>query len=266
MKRFFKIWHELMHLTGWAVAGAALIGFVVAVAYELAYSGMVLPKTLVANIDVSNSSKEQTLRKLSARFLSDPTRVEVVYRDNKIDTVDLNFGVDLAWAVSQAWSVGRSGNILTRLSERIEVFFTPRQIDVPVKYDPDELEGLVASITTEVNQESVSPQVVFDKDSNLIKLIPGKDGLLVDEENLKQRIVLALGVPGLQKVEVPTKVDSQAIDTEKVNSVMATANSWLGKTLRLRYKEYFTDLDTGEILSLLSLQNETFNEKEIESL
>lgn len=251
---------------GWLVVGGGIIFGVVAVAYELAYSGMILPRVTVAGVDVSNTSLTGAKNRLAAEFAAKPTRVELVYGGKTLSNINFSYDLDLDWAVAQAYTVGRSGNILTRISERAEVFFRPRTINMPIKYDQDEMDGLLARIVNQVNRESKSAKLVYDKQTETIKLVPGEDGLSVNEEELKRKIIKVLGLAGKQEVEVPTEVESQAIDNEKVNAVMAAANAWKGKVLRIRYRDYSTDLTIEKILGLFNLSGEELNEAELKQL
>ncbi len=261
-----RMGHHFFLSVGWMVVGMSLIALVTVAAYELAYSGMILPKVVVAGVEVSNTSMGSAKKMLQTEFSASPTKIDVVYQDKEIAAVDMNFGADYDWAIAQAYSVGRSGNILTRIAERVSVFFRPRFISLPVKYDSDDLAGIIARVSDHINQSGRTAKVTYDKVSDSIKLVPGRDGLVVDEEALKQKIVADLSLPGQQKIEVPTKVDSAAIDEGKINSVLAAANNWKHKTLRIRFKDYFKDLDIYGILNLLSLKDQAINQEELANL
>jgi vancomycin resistance protein YoaR len=72
-------------------------------------------------------------------------------------------------------------------------------------------------------------------------------------------------LPGKQRVEVPTQIDSFAIDNAKITSAMETAKAWEKKKLRLYYRDYSLTLTTEDVLGLISLSNSPINEVQVES-
>ncbi|MBI2310315.1 VanW family protein, partial [Candidatus Collierbacteria bacterium] len=79
-------------------------------------------------------------------------------------------------------------------------------------------------------------------------------------------IVAALIIPGNHNVEIPTKVESAAIDSSRINEALAIANRWKGKTLRVFRNDYSYSLQTEAVFKLIGLTGEVINAEEIERI
>lgn len=260
MKRAMKMHHRLFMVLGWLFSVVLLLMVVVMVAYQLAYEKMILPRATISGVEVSNMKKEEAKEKLKIVFSASPNSVQVIYRDQVLaDTNIFNKTYDFGWAVDQAWGLGRSGNPLTKIRERATMFFQTKNIDIPIKYDDDAMNGLIGRVVQKVNQEGKPPQIVLANNGE-VKIDTGVDGLQVDEDKLRSEIAAALKYPGVQKVQVTTKVDSVAIDSARINEILETANKWKGKNLRIYYRDYSQSLGPLEIYKLIGLSSAPMND------
>lgn len=261
-----EIMHRVFHAIGWLFSVALLLVVGVMVAYQLAYDKVIMPRIVISGIEVSNMSKEEAGKRLAVAFRTNPNKVKIIYRNKTLAETDtLRTDYDFDWVTEQAWSLGRSGNPLTKISERVNMFFKPISIDLPIDYDVDAVEGLITRMTGEVNQVGRAAEIYIDEIGE-VKIEMGVDGLVVDEEDLRERLVAALRYPGEQSVEVNTIVDSFAVDSNRVTLAIESAKNWKDKSLRLYYKGYNYTLSTKQILKLLSLTAAPINFSEVESL
>ncbi len=257
-----RIGAKIFHTIGWLVCVVLLLTITVMVTYQLAYYQVILPKVSISGIDVSNMDKETAVKRLATEFEKRPNVVSVVYRGEEVaETSRLPMQYDFVWAAEQAWSLGRGGNPLTKVSERIEMFLNGKNIELPIVYDADVLDGIITRVAERVNSEGVSPKIFLDENGE-VRVETGKDGLKVDEEEMRAKIVATLLLPGNQTVEVKTKIESFAIDSAKITTAMETAKRWENKKLRLYYRDYSLTLTTEDILELISLANVPINETE----
>ena len=257
---------RLFHTIVWLVSVALLLVICVMVAYQLAYDKVILPRVIISGVEVSNMDKEAARLRLAAVFSAHPNRVKVVYRGKTLaETTTLRVDYDFDWAMEQAWNLGRSGNPLTKISERMAMFFEPISIDLPIDYDVDAVEGIITRAAGEINQEGKAAEIYIDE-AGEVKVETGVDGLLVDAEALQKDIAAALRFPGEQTVEVKTVVNSFAIDSNRVNQALESAKNWKDKSLRLYYRDFSYTLATKQILKLLSLAAAPINFEEVDSL
>src|SRR3989344_7126930 len=258
-----KAGHHVALLVGLFFCGVFLIGAIVAVAYQLAYGTMIFPRVIVSGIEISNLTKDDAKKRLEIEFINKPNLVQVFYREQVLtETTALSKSYDFGWAAEQAWGLGRSGNLLTKIKERVSIFFNPRTIDLPINYDNDALDGIISKVVARINQERVAAKIVMNS-AGEIRIEPGSDGLVVGEEDLRKMIVAALIIPGNHNVEIPTKVESAAIDSSRINEALAIANRWKGKTLRIFRNDYSYSLQTEAVFKLIGLTGEVVNTDEI---
>lgn len=257
---------KVFHIIGLVFSVAGVIVLIVIAAYQLAYGTMILPRVMVSGVEVSNLSKEDAKKRLEIEFANKPNLVQIFYRGQMLtETTTLSKSYDFGWAVEQAWGLGRSGNLLTKINERVSIFFKPRTIDLPINYDSDALDGMISKVVARINQEGVAAKIVVNSTGE-IKIEPGSDGLVVDEEVLRKTILTNLILPGNHSVEIPTKVESAAIDSTRVNEALAIANRWKGKTMRIFRNDYSYSLPTEAIFKLIGLAKEAVNTNEIDRI
>src|SRR3989344_931017 len=261
-----KAGHHVALLVGLFFCGVFLIGAIVAVAYQLAYGTMIFPRVIVSGIEISNLTKDDAKKRLEIEFINKPNLVQVFYREQVLtETTALSKSYDFGWAAEQAWGLGRSGNLLTKIKERVSIFFKPRTIGLPINYDNDALDGIVSKVVARINQEGVAAKIVVNS-AGEIRIEPGSDGLMVDEENLRGTIVAALVLPGRHNVEIPTKVESMAVDSARIDESLAIANRWKNKTMRIFRNDYNYSLSTEAIFKLIGLTGEVINAEEIDRI
>ncbi len=254
------------HIVGLVFSVVLVIVVVVVAAYQLAYGAMILPRVTVSGVEISNLSKENAKRRLEIEFINRPNLVQILYRGQVLaETTALSKSYDFDWAVEQAWGLGRSGNILTKINERVNMFFKPRVIDLPINYDNDALDGIISKVVAKINQEGVAAKIVVNSKGE-IRIEPGSDGLMVEEEDLRKTIVAALVLPGNHNVEIPTKVESMAIDSARIDESLALANRWKDKTMRIFRNDYDYSLSTEAVFKLIGLGDEVINTEEIDRI
>lgn len=261
-----KVMQRLFQTIGWLFCVVLALSVSVMVAYQLAYDKVILPRVVISGIEVSNMDKEAAKQRLAAAFSARPNRVRLVYQGKTLaETTTLRVDYDFDWATEQAWFLGRSGNPLTKISERVAMFSKPITIDVPTDYDVDAVEGIITRVAGEINREGKAAEIYLDE-AGEVKVETGVDGLVVDEAGLRESLAFALRLPGEQTVEVKTMVDSFAIDSNRVNQALESARNWKDKELRLYYRDFSYSLTTKQILKLLSLTAAPINFEETGAL
>lgn len=258
--------HKVFVVLGWLATVSLFLIIAVMAAYQLAYDKVILPRTSVAGVEISNMNKEEAKKRLALAFTTNPNLVQIVYRGQVLaDTQTLLKKYDFNWAIETAWVLGRSGNPLTKISDRATMFFKTRAIDLPLEVDADSIEGIIGRVATKINTEVV-PAKIRATEANEVKIEPGIDGLRVSEETLRKQIIASLSQPGLIQVEVATEVVSTAIDSNRINEALAIADKWKDKTLRLYYRDYSLEVPSEGVFKLIGLSAAPVNSDEVEKL
>lgn len=226
--------------------------------YRLAFRGLILPNVWIANTNVTGLNKEAAIRLINIAFESDPTLTTLSLKNKEISGLnELEVKRDIVWAVEQAYGIGRSGNILTQLSEQLTILFKDRYLEVPVTFNEDDLKNTIEQISEKHNHKPKWPQLKIE--SGKVVFLPGENGVEIKESELKELIVKSLALPGKKNIEVPTTDILTTENSELVNSATDTLNKWGEKKLVLRFRDYEMILDRNKMVSLFGLINDPVN-------
>lgn len=253
-------------ILGYSVLLLTITIVAVMAAYQLAYTKMILPKVIVSGVELSNTEKEIALKRLKAEFEAKPNITRITYQGKEVSNLDnLAVSYDYDWAIKQAWSIGRSGNPLTRISERINIFMEPRIIKVPIAYSSDDLDGILMRVSEKIDHGGKGAKINVSNNGD-VSFVPGEDGLRVDLDDLKVKINDALSLPGEQQITVATKVISYSATNDEIDKALTVARGWKDKRLTLRYKDYNLSLSTPEVIQLIGLGTQPINDDGMKTL
>lgn len=267
MKFKWKKFPQIIGLfLGYSVLLVTMTVIAVMAAYQLAYAKMILPKISVSGVELSNTDKETALKRLRTEFEAKPNMTRVIYQGKEVANLEgLSVNYDYDWAIKQAWSIGRSGNPLTRIAERINIFMEPRTIKVPIAFSSDDLDGILMRISEKIDHVGKGAKIIVN-DKGEVSFQPGEDGLQVDASDLRSKITEALSMPGEQQVSVITKVISYSATNDKIDQALTIARGWKGKQLTLRYKDFNLIVSTNDVIQLIGLGTQPLNSDGVKTI
>lgn len=248
--------HNLAKFIGWSVFILVAFACVISGAYHLAYRDKALPRTFVGGVEVTNMTEGEIELYLTRVFERNPNTTLVMDSDQKIaDTKSLGVSQDFKWASRLALASGRSGNILTQISERVRMFFYGQDNPLPLVYNSDDMDGLVNRVTSKLNREGVEARLELAKEKGEVRVVfkQGVDGRVVDEQALRKNILLAMGRPGEQKIIPELRIKSQTVGESRTRTAVTIGEYWANKELVLKYKNYKYKLRPELILNLVDL-------------
>lgn len=248
--------HNLAKFIGWSVFILVAFACVISGAYHLAYRDKALPRTFVGGVEVTNMTEGEIELYLTRVFERNPNTTLVMDSDQKIaDTKSLGVSQDFKWASRLALASGRSGNILTQISERVRMFFYGQDNPLPLVYNSDDMDGLVNRVTSKLNREGVEARLELAKEKGEVRVVfkQGVDGRVVDEQALRKNILLAMGRPGEQKIIPELRIKSQTVGESRTRTAVSIGEYWANKELVLKYKNYKYKLRPELILNLVDL-------------
>lgn len=258
-----KDWWKRVIQIGLVVGGGVVVlGLITAISHYLVYKEKVIPHVWVEGIEVSNMKEEEVVVYLEKLFESEVNEVELVYPDGRNEVLtDLGVERDWLWMAKQAMGVGRGGNLLTQVNERMMSFVEGKEVTIPLKYEVEGLEGVIAEIKEEIEVEMIAAKLVVEKvgEEKTIKIDEGKKGLILEEDELKKEILKAWRKPGKQVVEIKTKEVEIGMRSERVIVAMKMAKGWLEKEIYLFYKDEGLVLEEERIIDLIGLGDEAVN-------
>lgn len=238
---------------------------VIAGAYELAYLKTIIPRVIVAGVEVSNLDRNQALGVIQNTYDSFPNRVVVkVNGEEKWNSDGVMVARNFEGLVDEALMIGRTGDIVTRWKSRVGAFYKPIHLRNKLVFDDQTAETFAAMIEEKTATEGALPRL--EVIGNEVKIQQGVDGVKLDTSLLSQQIEEAFLLPGEQTVRVSTRIVENRIDEQKSTKVLDNAKYWLSHKLSIKYKKKELVLNGAEIVQLLSLTKSELNEDEYGNL
>ncbi|NPV49027.1 MAG: hypothetical protein HPY69_18955 [Armatimonadetes bacterium] len=180
----------------------------------------------VAGVDVGGLPRGEALTRLENEWVSAlPTEMTLVHGDQhfRYSRQELGAQLQLVEAIDAALRIGRQGSALQQVVDRIRLLRA--SVDVPVRVAVDETRAAakVAEVAARVNRPPVDAKVTVTGGEE-VDVVPGKQGILVDEKATLQALCTALSDP--QQTE--TVVISQRRDPNITASDLAHLEVVLG--------------------------------------
>jgi len=249
----------------WIVVISILIFCAAYTGYRLAFRNLIFPKVSIAGIGVGGMDRITALKLVEKYFSTNPSRVILRINGNEIDKLsEIRVEKDINWAVEQAINVGRNGNLLTQIAEQYKTLLSSRLIEVPISYDKDELEGYVDQLALDYNQKTIWPKLVSEKGQ--IKVVPGKDGLEINKDQLINIIAKGWSLPDKQIIDVPRDTVSAKENAELVNRAISSLNKWGDGRLKLKQGDFESYLNQEEMVGLFGLTREEIDNDQFGNL
>ena len=144
----------------------------------------------IKGIDVSNLTITEATNKITEALnieLNAPIKLSGNDYETTLNSSQIEFEYDIAKAVEEAYEIGRSGNIVQNNYEILFTAFREKDLGVDYKYNEETLNYIIDTI------ESKTPGLVveasFYREGSELIIIPGKDGIILDKDKLKEEII-----------------------------------------------------------------------------
>lgn len=177
----------------------------------------------ISNIDVSNLTKEEAIKKLEEVYGSkSEKKIYLSYGefDSSITYEALEVRYQIENAIKQAYDVGREGNIFQENFEILKTWYKNININIEVTIDNDMIDQIAQNINNSIDGAVVQPSYYVENDNSKLIITSGKEGVKVDEKKLLEEIykVLDENTDDEQKIEIPVVQDiPEKINIEKIH-------------------------------------------------
>lgn len=238
---------------------AGYVGFI------LAFKNLVLPRVSIAGVEVSGMDKQSAQKLVDLYTSSNPSQVILRYNgkeNHKFENFKVSY--DVVWAVDQAMAAGRSGNILTRVSEQFKNLVNSYLVQLPIQYDTDEMEGILDDVENQMNQTPVWPKLTVTQEG--IKLTNGQNGITVRRDELKKEILANLALPGKHLIDIPMEVVMAEEKPDQTSRAIEVAKKWVNKKITLKAGSQSVQVGSDQIISLFGLMNNPIDQQQFETL
>ena len=186
-------------------------------------SSKIVKGVSISNIDVSNLTKEEAIKKLEEVYGSkSEKKIYLSYGefDSSITYEALEVRYQIENAIKQAYDVGREGNIFQENFEILKTWYKNININIEVTIDNDMIDQIAQNINNSIDGAVVQPSYYVENDNSKLIITSGKEGVKVDEKKLLEEIykVLDENTDDEQKKEILVVQDiPEKINIEKIH-------------------------------------------------
>lgn len=183
----------------------------------------------IKEIEVSNISQEEAKELIKAAMEKElAIELDLNYGEDykvtlKPEQIEFNYDIDSA--IENAYLVGRDGNIVENNYSIIFTSIFGKNLDISYSYNGDLLNQFVEDINSKLPGVVIEPNYYIEEGKLLVN--KGKDGLLVNKEELKNEIIKAIISRNAfeiqndyeQNIKIPVEdVKASLIDMKKIHS------------------------------------------------
>jgi vancomycin resistance protein YoaR len=269
-KKLVKIIKKLWGRRGikWVVGIGVTVGIVGmgVVSYHLAYSQKIYPKVRVGNIDLSNLTISEAEGRL-VRYLPERLgKIELYYAKQSwpVDLIEMKVAYDVPETAKEAYLQGRGEGMMADLTTKWKLWRQGQDLGLEFDHSEEKLGEIIELVVSQVEEPVIMPMLELGED-NQVRLMPGKNGRLVEKEQLRQTILENIGYLDFKEVEIPTRISEVKINGESLEKTQARAEKLKDKELILKYDSGQRRLKGQGVLDLIDFQ-EGFDEEKIASL
>lgn len=171
-------------------------------------------------MNVSDMTSEEAKNDLSEKLNQGiPESIVLQYKENTylLPLHDFELKFDVESAVSEAYSIGRTQNVVKDLWEYVEVMSHQIDIDANLQYNEEMLDLYLEELANQLPDKV--EQYSYHVENNKLMIESGKSGVLLDRQELKNRILAHLKERNYEEViTIPTiETLPEEIDVQKIH-------------------------------------------------
>lgn len=178
----------------------------------------------IEGIKVSGLTTDEAKKKIEEIY-NKKIEKEITLKYNDFDsiinqeTLETNYNIDKA--VNDAISIGKSGNIITNNYNILFALFGGKNVKLNLTINEDQTKKEIENIQTNLPGTIVEPD--YYRENDKIIIMPGKEGIKIDTDNLIKKIkeYLLDKNTNSSEIEMPVQnVCPEKIDIEKIHTEM----------------------------------------------
>lgn len=223
----------------------------------------IAPNIYIGGMDVGKHTKEEAIKKLKENYYENikGTYIPLTYGDKvwELKYADINFLFYFEEAVDEAYDIGRTGNIIKRYFDSLNIRIG--KVDIPIKshYERENILKALDGIAKEVNKEAIDATIRLKTEGFVLKA--EKQGAKLDNNKAAEIIEKRIENYDISKVELPVDIIEAEIkksDLEKITEKLGeystkfnAANTSRSYNIKLATKSV-TDvlIKPGQVFSL----------------
>jgi len=233
--------------------------------YHMVYSQKIYPKIFVGVVELSNLSIQEAENRLIKLIPKKPGIIELIFDDQSwsIDLKKLGLIYRPTATIQRAYILGRSEGLIKNLKTKWELWQKGKNLKIDFQINEEELEEKINLAISQVDEPPIVPTLELTK-AGEIEIVPGKNGRLVEKENLRTILLANVGNLKFEKIEMPIKIVEVGISSEQLGKTQVRAGGLKDKKIKLKYEGFVKNLAGQELLDLMDFDG-GWNEKKIAS-
>lgn len=222
-----------------------ILGFVVLVfVIMVGFYDRILPGVVVGNTEVGGMRRWQAKEKIVE--VAETYVVSVTYNQYVWEVPSDQLKFSLQDSTTQAYMVGRTIKTIWPYIKSLPGSYV---VGVSSGFDFD---GFVASISSSVSIPPIPASLIYEDDD--LSILDGEDGLVVEEELLKQRFFEKISLFDVAPVDLPTAELSLSLSSEEELAILSRAFALLESILTIEVDDEVFTLSAKELLGFLNVR------------
>lgn len=245
--------------------GLVLASSIVSI-YHLAYSNKIYPYVRLGSLELSNLSLETAESKLTQMVPENLDTIQLKFGSQEwwLNLADLEIRYEPGLTAQKAFLKGRSQGFVQDLNLKWQQWQKEAVINMEMEFNQEKLAESVEMITAGIVEEPVLPNLSLNNEGK-VDLEPGKNGRLVEKDQLVQTVIERLISLNFSSVEIPIKLVKIEISAEELIKAQDRAEKLKEKSLILKYENFSKTVAKEELINLIGFTSD-WDEQKIATL
>lgn len=216
--------------------------------YHLLFWGRIYPGVKFANFDLGGKTIKQAAENLKN---AQTGRIILALENQAFIFNQESFRIEYLpeESAKRAYQTGRDGPVLQALLKKLQLLKDGEVSPLSYTFDQDLLDGVIASVSAQIDIEAVEPSVSIQNSKVLVN--PGKNGQTVDKEKLKEKILESVGFAKQEPVPIPIEKVLPQLTDEETEMLRQKAEKLAGKKIQIKFEDQIFSYSDTELVNIL---------------
>jgi len=215
--------------------------------YNKAHAGVSIQGQSVSGL--TSDEAIQKIQQYVADSQSSPISLTGDGQTWQVLPVDIGAQMDVTGAVTTALNITRQSNVFVDMATKLKLYFSGQEVPLEGSVDFALLDQLIAEVAQRLDQPAVNAGVVVK--GTVVATIEGRDGLIVDQEALRQQLTDAALSLGPAEIEIPMVVAEPNVVAADNQTALDQARTMISAPVSLVWGEKSWTFTPEEISSFM---------------
>ncbi|MDZ7587349.1 MAG: VanW family protein [Patescibacteria group bacterium] len=251
----------LIILTVFLVLASGLVSI-----YHLAYNNKIYPRVRINSLELSNLSLEAAESKLTQLVPENLGKIKLRFGNQEwlLNLAELNIRYEPKLTAQKIFLRGRSQGFWQDLKLKWHQWQKEAVLKMEVELDQEKLAEMMEMMMTGIVEEPILPTLSLNKVGK-VDLEPGKNGRLVEKDQLMQALVEKIRSLDFSTVEIPVKLVKIEISAGDLIKAQDRAEKLKDKSIILKQENFSRIVAKDELINLIGFSSD-WDEQKIATL